>query len=40
MVADGSVWLPMNSPGSHIYTQLGAGMGEAVTVAATTGGAA
>jgi NADH-quinone oxidoreductase subunit G len=27
-----SVWLPMNSPGSRIYTQLGAGYGDPVTI--------
>jgi NADH-quinone oxidoreductase subunit G len=36
-VSSESVWLPMNSPESHIYTQLGCGYGEVVTV---KGGAA
>jgi NADH-quinone oxidoreductase subunit G len=36
-VEDDSVWLPMNSPDSHIYEQLGCGYGEVVTV---QGGAA
>jgi NADH-quinone oxidoreductase subunit G len=36
-VSDESVWLPMNSPESHIYAQLGCGYGEVVTV---KGGAA
>ncbi len=27
-----SVWLPMNSPESHVYAQLGCGFGEVVTV--------
>jgi NADH-quinone oxidoreductase subunit G len=36
-VSSESVWLPMNSPESHIYAQLGCGYGEAVTI---KGGAA
>jgi len=36
-VSNESVWLPMNSPESHIYAQLGCGYGQAVTV---KGGAA
>jgi NADH-quinone oxidoreductase subunit G len=36
-VSSESVWLPMNSPESHIYAQLGCGYGEVVTV---KGGAA
>ena len=36
-VSNESVWLPMNSPESHIYAQLGCGYGEVVTV---KGGAA
>jgi len=36
-VEDDSLWLPMNSPDSHIYAQLGCGYGEVVTV---QGGAA
>ena len=32
-----TVWLPMNSPESHIYAQLGCGYGDAVSV---KGGAA
>jgi NADH-quinone oxidoreductase subunit G len=31
-VSSESVWLPMNSPESHIYAQLGCGYGEVVTV--------
>ncbi len=37
-VVDGSVWLPMNSPDCHVYTQLGLRSGDAITV--TRGGAA
>ena len=37
-VHDDVVWLPMNSPGCHIYTELGAGYGDSVRV--TAGGAA
>ena len=36
-VTSESVWLPMNSPDSHIYAQLGCGYGDVVTV---KGGAA
>lgn len=36
-VSHDSVWLPMNSPDSHIYAQLGCGYGEVVSV---KGGAA
>jgi len=36
-VSNESVWVPMNSPESHIYAQLGCGYGQAVTV---KGGAA
>lgn len=36
-VSHESVWLPMNSPDSHIYAQLGCGYGEVVSV---KGGAA
>jgi NADH-quinone oxidoreductase subunit G len=36
-VSSESVWLPMNSPDSHIYSQLGCGYGEVVSV---KGGAA
>lgn len=36
-VSSGSIWLPMNSPDSHIYSQIGCGYGEVVTV---KGGAA
>ena len=38
-----TVWLPMNSPDSHIYVQLGCGYGDPVSVTAgslTTGGGA
>jgi len=38
-----TVWLPMNSPDSHIYVQLGCGYGDPVSVSAgnlTTGGGA
>jgi NADH-quinone oxidoreductase subunit G len=38
-----TVWLPMNSPDSHIYVQLGCGYGDSVSVSAgslTTGGGA
>lgn len=38
-----AVWLPMNSPDSHIYVQLGCGYGDPVSVSAgnlTTGGGA
>ncbi len=31
-VSGESVWLPMNSPGSHIYAQLGCGYGDVVVV--------
>ena len=31
-VSSESVWLPMNSPESHIYAQLGCGYGDVVTV--------
>ena len=34
-VIAGNIWLPMNSPQSHIYTQLGCGYGDSVTVAAS-----
>lgn len=33
-VAPGTVWLPMNSPDSHVYTQLGCGYGNPVTLTA------
>jgi NADH-quinone oxidoreductase subunit G len=36
-VSHDSVWLPMNSPDSHIYAQLGCGYGDVVSV---QGGAA
>jgi len=36
-VTSESVWLPMNSPDSHIYAQLGCGYGDVVTI---KGGAA
>jgi NADH-quinone oxidoreductase subunit G len=45
-VVQGTVWLPMNSPDSHIYEQLGCGYGDSVNVTAaatsvlTTGGGA
>ena len=45
-VVAGAVWLPMNSPDSHIYMQLGCGYGDSVNVtvaavsALTTGGGA
>ena len=29
---DSVVWLPQNSPGSHVYEQLGAGAGAVVRV--------
>ena len=29
---DGTVWLPMNSPGSRIYPQLGARPGDVVAL--------
>lgn len=35
-VVAGNIWLPMNSPQSHIYTQLGCGYGDAVTVTASS----
>jgi NADH-quinone oxidoreductase subunit G len=38
IVVDGVVWLPMNSPGCHIHSELGAVPGTAVTMSA--GGAA
>lgn len=34
-VVPGTIWLPMNSPQSHVYTQLGCGYGDSVTVAAS-----
>jgi NADH-quinone oxidoreductase subunit G len=34
-IVTGTVWLPMNSPDSHIYTQLGCGYGAAVSVRAS-----
>jgi NADH-quinone oxidoreductase subunit G len=34
-VVIGSIWLPMNSPESHIYEQLGCGYGDSVEVNAT-----
>ncbi len=37
-VLDDVVWLPMNSPGCHIYTELGAAYGDSVRI--TAGGAA
>ena len=37
-VLDGVVWLPMNSPGCHVYSALGVGEGGAVRISA--GGAA
>jgi len=38
-VKPGSVWIPMNSPESHIYTQLGCGYGDSVTLSASGGNA-
>lgn len=35
-IVSGSVWLPMNSPESHIYEQLGCGYGDPVAVSAST----
>ena len=37
-VVDGVVWLPMNSPGCHVYADLGVGEGGSVRLSA--GGAA
>ncbi len=34
-IVTGTVWLPMNSPDSHIYVQLGCGYGAAVSVRAS-----
>lgn len=35
-VVAGNIWLPMNSPQSHIYVQLGCGYGDSVTVTASS----
>lgn len=35
-VVAGNIWLPLNSPQSHIYTQLGCGYGDSVTVSASS----
>ena len=37
-VVDGAVWVPLNSPGCHVYTDLGVVAGDTVTI--TAGGAA
>jgi NADH-quinone oxidoreductase subunit G len=37
-VVDGAVWVPLNSPGCHVYTDLGVVVGDTVTI--TAGGAA
>jgi NADH-quinone oxidoreductase subunit G len=31
-MVDGTVWLPLNSPGSAVYPQLGVGAGSVVSI--------